>query len=85
MNISSIPWGKDIHSIINTIERFAPREGIEAFISQMINWYCGRYVPYELRVKPNEVIQTDFDVGFLKKPGRDALFTMSQGCFECFK
>lgn len=85
MNISLIPWEKDIQSIISTMEQFAPREGIEAFISQMINWYYGRYVPYELRVKPNEVIETDLDLDFLKKSGRDALFTMSQGRFECLK
>ncbi|MGH1386747.1 CmcI family methyltransferase [Kordia sp.] len=85
MNISSIPWDKDIQSIISIMENFASREGIEAFISQMINWYYGRYVPYDVRVKPNEMLQTDLDVNFLKKPGRDAMFTMSQGRFECLK
>lgn len=85
MNIESIPWEKDLEYIISSMERFASREGIEAFIAQMVNWYYGRFVSYDTRVKPNEIIKSSLDIDFLKKPTRDVTFTMSQGLFQCLK
>ncbi|WP_052752826.1 CmcI family methyltransferase [Kordia zhangzhouensis] len=85
MNIESIPWEKDLEDIILSVEHFASRQGIEMFISQMVNWYYGRYVLYDLRVQPNEMIQSSLDIDFLKKSARDTTFSMSQGYFDCLQ
>ncbi|GAA0731523.1 hypothetical protein GCM10009430_43840 [Aquimarina litoralis] len=77
LNIDRIHPDDDLEKIFVKMENFVPRENIEAFVSQIVNWYYGRYVNYDKRTKSNP--------NFLRKSSQDRSFSMSQGQFDCLK
>jgi cephalosporin hydroxylase len=79
-NMDAIPWNKDLDDILRLLERFTDRENAEAFISQVVNWYYGRFVDYDTRTKRGT---NSAKLDFLRKSERDKTFNLSQGRFQC--
>ncbi len=84
-NVDTIPWDGDSEDIIRSVEPYAPREDIERFIAQMVNWYFGRYVDYDTRIKPVTENGSNGHLDFLYAAEQEKGFSMSQGRFDCLK
>lgn len=80
-NKDSIPWDQGISAIKEAFQQFVPREVLEPFLAQVINWNAGRYVDFEDRLG----VDSNGTEAFIYASEVQSSFNMSQGKFSCVK
>ena len=88
-NFEFIPWDGDLKEVLlriyDTVPQEVPREEVNRFLEQIVDWYNGRFVGYDLRVKLCSGRSESTHIDFMSNSNKPWSFSMSQGRFDCLK